>query len=645
MTDSGFLCRYMMGIFMKDNTKEQIKNLFSKERILKRLPYALLAGFTPSFMFFFFGVLEIFAGNHDELGRYFAVSDFILPILLVALASSVFISALILFLPKNAALAVFGLFTWLALMGYVQVLFDALLGTGSLSNDTGVGQSTLISVINIVIWAAAGVTIIAGALLMQKKTVLKRVYLIGLLVIFVMLAAGCVSQIGKMSGGKQEETVTEVGAGKDGTDTDKTDENDPKNAYLTTVGLDSVSKGKNIVIFVVDRFDVSYYKDAIKNDPDTFAGLDGFTYFSDNISLYSRTWPAVPTMITGIDNDFSVSPDEYFAKAYTESPFLLDLKNNGYKIKLYTQDYYCYRDGTPLVGVADNISYASEYVISDTGALIGNLFALSAYRYLPNAFKDTIYVSTGTFSNAVDPLVTDELKGGEGSVDTADKKEAETEAAEDKNNALPRYKLDDPPVCQQILENGLSFDGEGNSYILIHLNGCHTPSNMDADCNRLAVERKDIPGALEQMRGCFKMIYFYLDEMKRLGIYDDATIVITGDHPRARDDKKIPEQPRLTSLFVKPAGSRGELAYSNAQVSQENFIPTLVKSSGIKTENDYGRTYFEVPEGENTVRYHKFELSGTPNKIVVMKVTGKGEDFSNWQIESYIEPASGSFYK
>ena len=623
---------------MKDKFKETIKNLFNKERMLKRLPYALLAGFTPTFMFFFFGVLEIFAGNYDELSRYFAVSDFILPIFLIAFASSVVIAALILFLPKNAAMIVFGICTWLALMGYVQVLFDALLGTGSLSNDTGVGQSMLISVINAVLWVATGIAIIAGALLMQKKSILKKIYLIGLLVIFVMLAAGCVSQIGKMTGGKQTDTekVTEAVTGADAAETEKTNENDPKDAYLTSIGVDKVSEGKNIVIFVVDRFDVSYYKDATKKDPDIFDGLDGFTYFSDNISLYSRTWPAVPTMITGIDNDFTVSPDEYFAKAYTESPFLNDLKNNGYRIKLYTQDYYCYRDGTPLVGVADNISYASEFVISDSGALIGNLFALSAYRYLPNAFKDTIYVSTGTFSNAVDPLVTDEVSEEAVSSDTAE---------EDKNNALPRYKLDDTTVCQQILANGLSFDSKGNSYILIHLNGCHTPSDMDADCNRLAVEKKDTTAALEQMKGCFKMIYFYLDEMKRLGIYDDATIIITGDHPRARDDKKIPEQPRLTALFVKPAGSRGELAYSKAQVSQENFIPTLVRSSGILSEKDYGRTYFEVPEGENTVRYHKFELSGTPNKLVVMKVTGEGEDFDNWQIETYIEPASGSFYK
>ena len=37
---------------------------------------------------------------------------------------------------------------------------------------------------------------------------------------------------------------------------------------------------------------------------------------------------------------------------------------------------------------------------------------------------------------------------------------------------------------------------------------------------------------------------------------------------------------------------------------------------------------------ENTVRYHNFELyvKGQSDKIITFKVTGKGDDFSNWEI-------------
>ena len=57
--------------------------------------------------------------------------------------------------------------------------------------------------------------------------------------------------------------------------------------------------------------------------------------------------------------------------------------------------------------------------------------------------------------------------------------------------------------------------------------------------------------------------------MKRLGVYDDATVVITGDHPWAVDDHVEPTQPRPTALFVKEAGAAEKpLRVSTAQVSQ-----------------------------------------------------------------------------
>lgn len=622
---------------MKTKFNDIIKSIFNKEEMKKRLPYALLAGFTVSFMFFLFGVLEIFAGNRDEF--LFFVTDFILYLVILALISSIIISALIMFLPRSVSVVIFGIVTWIAFMSYVQVLF--LNGGNSLGGDTGQSQNVALMIADVIIWAVTGIFIISGAMLMSGKKVLKKIYLIGLIALLVMQTAGCASRIGDITRAKKDdaaddtasevhtfdetddvtsdatEAETDTAAPEYRYDPDDLTVLDKKGAYLTTKGLDKISDGKNIVIFIIDRFDVSYYNDLIKKEPGFFDRLDGFTYFSDNISLYSRTWPAVPTMITGIDNDFSTGANAYFTKAYTESPFLNDLKANNYKVKIYTQKYYCYRDGTPLVDLADNISVASGYTISNTAALIKNLLKLSAYRYAPNAIKDSINISSASFSGIV------ELNG-----------------------ASPLFEINDPETCAKILENGLSYDSSGNSYTFIHFNGCHSPYNMDAEANRLETEIKDSSGAIDQLRGCFKAIYYYLDEMKRLGVYDDATVVITGDHPRARDDKKEPEQPRLTALFVKPSGSYGKpLSYSQAQVSQDNLIPTLVKSAGIQTENDYGRSYFEVPEGIDTVRYHKFELSdGVTPKIVTFKVTGKGSDFSNWTIDSYKEIA-GSFYK
>ena len=86
--------------------KDFLKRNYGKEAIIKKLPYALLGGFTPSLMLFFFGVLDIFGGNRDEF--LFSAGDFISYITLIALAVSAAASAVILFTPEKASALLFG---------------------------------------------------------------------------------------------------------------------------------------------------------------------------------------------------------------------------------------------------------------------------------------------------------------------------------------------------------------------------------------------------------------------------------------------------------------------------------------------------------------------------------------------------------
>ena len=573
--------------------------------VAKRLPRALLAGFCAGLSFFFFGILDIFASNRSEL--LFSFSDFGGYIILIALGVSLVLAATVAFLPGKASDVMFGVVVWLCVMGYVQALL--LNGAGSLSGDTGSSASVALVIIDAAIWIVVGALCIIGALAMKKKSIIKTVASVLLIALIAMQATGCAMRAKDISRSPFETSSTKT----DATESENTPViPDVEKAYLTREGLTEVSAGKNIIIFVVDRFDVSYLYDVIASTPDFFDGLAGFTLFDDNISLYSRTYPGLTSMVTGVDNDFSGSMADYFEKAYQTSDFIRDLKANNYKIKLYTANYYAYSDGRQLYGVADNLSVATGYTVTDTGALVSNMLALSAYRYLPTALKGTVDISSASFTGIV------EYNGG-----------------------APLYELDDPSVYKDIHENGLSLDGSENSYILIHLGGCHDPYIMDENGERIEKGTSEA-----QLRGDFKLIYKYIDELKRLGVYDDATIVITGDHPRARDDAAIPTQPRLTTLFFKPAGatSRG-LSYSPAQVSQENLIPSIVFSAGINTDKDYGRTYFDIMPGEPMERYHKFELyvKGEDDLIVTFKVTGDGNDFQNWEIYSS-DPVS-SIYK
>ena len=584
----------------------------------KILP-ASLCGAAVGFTWLFFGAVEVFAGNRKEM--LFSFSDFGWQLALIALAVSLAITLVLLLVNGTAYRVLFGIFFWIALMGYIQAIFLNV-GMGSLAgDDVGTKVKPWFLILDTALWIIAAVLCVIGAIKMKKFDMIKTVSVVLLIMIVGMQAVGCVSSIPKITDtqtGKTEAPqttenpqTTETSAPPVTTEKPKEPEKPEENIkqYLTEAGINKVSKGKNIVVFVVDRFDISFYQEMKGKDPKFFDKLTGFTYFKDNISLYSRTYPGLATMITGVDYEYGCSPEKWFETAYGTSPFLSDLQKNGYRIKLYTGDYYGYRDARAMNGRVYNVSGVSKYEVTDRAALVGNMAQLSVYRSLPTVLKSTLSVSTSSFDSVIS-------YGGE----------------------APAYKVDDPRAYE-LLSGGLTVDDSEKSYTLIHLNGCHQPYNMDENGNR--VEDGSFEGA---MRGCFGMIYSYIDEMRRLGVYENSTIVITGDHPSARDDGEIPTQPRLTALFVKPAGACDEpLAYSSAQVCQANLIPTLVKSAGIETDVDYGRTYFEIAKGENVTRHHKFELYDKGDtRIVDFAVTGMGKDFSNWEIVSDVN--IGSLY-
>ncbi len=590
-----------------------IKNI--KQKILP----SLLCGFAVGFTYIFFGAVDTFAGNRREF--LFSFGDFGGYLALTAMAVSLLITLLLLIADGTLFRVLFGIFFWAALMGYVQGMFLNV-GMGSLAkDDVGTKISTGFLIFDTALWIITAGLCIFGGLKMKKHEMIKTIAIVLLVMTIGMQTVGCVSNIPKLTDRPAQTTATTKSGSSSGAETTSIPEptetkgeekgEDEENArkYLTEMGINEVSGGRNIIVFVLDRFDISYYNDVVRDDPEFFSKLTGFTFFDDNISLFSRTYPAVATMITGVPYMYDLSAERWLDNAYGTSPFLSDLKKNDYKIKLYTSDYYGYRDANSMKGTVENISNVTKYTVNDRAGLVGNMMALSLYRCLPSVLKSSVSVSSSSFDRAVSY-----------------------------NGEAPAYKIDDPRL-HELLGDGLSADDSKGSYIFIHMNGCHQPYDMDEDGNRV-----EDGAALPAIRGDFKMIYSYIDEMRRLGVYEDSTIVITGDHPSARDDGEIPAQPRITSLFVKQSGRSDEpLEYSHAQVCQDNLIATLVKSAGIKTENDYGKSYFDIGEDENVTRHHIFELYDDGNtRLIDFAVTGKGSDFSNWKAVSDIN--IGSLY-
>ena len=569
-----------------------------KKKIRLGLPF--LVGAAGALTFCFFSVTEVFAGNRAEL--LFNFKDFVWWILLAALGATVVIAALIA-VPRGKASRIIGaVFVWLTVMGWAQGTFLNS-SSGLAADDREAFALGTPAVINLVIWIVVLAGILVAALKLKEES-LKTAAAVLMIAVIGMQAVGFLTNLPRITRDRFA-LVAEEGAAED--------ESDMLVAasYLSTDGMMETASKNNVYVLVLDRLDVYYINNIFKEDPDFFAPLTGFTYYGDNLSLYSRTFPAAATIIAGQDGDLIPSNETFFQTVYGTSPLLKDLKDNGYKVKLYAPSYYAYRSGKSLYGIADNMASYSGYRVTKPAELSADLLLLSVYKASPMLLKPVFAISTQTFDNCVTY-----------------------------STSSPQAGWDDLGFYQELTDKGLSDGGYENAYTYLHFHGAHDPYVIDENVSE--VEKGSANG---QVKGDFRILCELFEQLKAKGLYEQATIIITGDHPRALSDSKVPAEPRVTALFVKEAGRSDEpFAVSSAQVSQENLAATIVKSAGLSTAHDYGPAYSEVPEGTDQVRYHQFQqVTDDGNVILRFRVEGPGNDFNHWSIES--ETNIGKLYK
>lgn len=578
------------GTEVKEHQKQKIIR-----RIKRRLLPCLLAGFCLPVTLFMYGPFDLFAQNRAEFA--FSLYDFLLPCLWLTLACGAILSVIPFFLKKKVYALYLAVLFWASVMTFVQGNYLNF-GLSSLAGD-GVGSaiSAATVAVNTAIWALTLAATVTCVLLFKPvRQKLKAVISLGLCVVLIMQATGTVAVCFGDGVFADEEQMLEMSA----------DGMTPK--MLTTDNLTTLSENKNVVIFVVDRFDARYYREAAQKYPEIFSELEGFTSFSDYVTLYARTFPAVTSIITGAENDFSGSRKDYLNEAYSESEYLKYMSEQGYGINIYTDGYYAYDNAAYMQDYTQNVSSYSGYTVTDRWALFGSMLALSLYRYLPFALKSTVDdISTDTFSSLVEYY---------------------------SDGSQQKYASDNREVWEQLTERDFSLTEDEGRFTFIHVSGCHTPSKYDSDWNDLSEPRSTTENV---MRQSFKIISRYLSEMKRLGVYDDATVIITGDHAAAMSDKKPVEGARVTAMLVKPSGvGEGETVENTAPCAQKDIWATVFDCEGFSDAPDTeGTSMFRIDEGQTRERRYVFHrIDGDTAEELVYRINGNANDFSNWELVS-----------
>lgn len=335
---------------------------------------------------------------------------------------------------------------------------------------------------------------------------------------------------------------------------------------LTQKNMFALSEEKNVLVFVPDTFDVEYIDTIFEEDASFFEPLEGFTYFRNCVGSYSETAGALPFLILGEYNYNDKPFKEFGDETWTDHPFYEELLNQDYNVGIYTASRYLLSDkGKEYVSNAtDAVSEISSNV--DFFVLLNRLVS---FRYMPHLAKSYFSIASNDF---------DALRVLAG------------------KDSVPIYSLYDPQFYQNLIQNKISIQKENGAYRLYHLGGAHTYYIMDE--NSLKAEVGTV-GVYDQIKGCFNIIYTYIEYLKELGIYEDATIIISADHGRQTGS------PRVPGMLVKKAGDVDGFTVSNAPVSHSDIQATIMQDV-TEDYRKFGSSMYDIKDTDTRDRYYYF---------------------------------------
>jgi len=569
-----------------------------KKRYIKKLSTTFIVCFLFTFMLLIFGPSEIFFANVTEFD--FVYGEFAGYMAVFAVAGAVLLTAIIGFLPDKIHRVFLSLVFAISVAGYLQIMFLNknldLLGV----NPEGYKVTTGQAVGNLVIWLV--VIALVLVLTFWKKDIWKST--INYLSAF-LLCIQLVALVSLIATGKEDAFEYPEGA-----------------YHLSGEDQYVVSANENVIVIILDYFSNQYLEPLETAYPGATDFLNDFTYYSNADCTYFGTFPSLPHMLTGNEVDMSCTINEWCEQIWnsekTES-FYSALKENNYVANIYTPDtnILCGLNDVELLnGKLSNVVNESQEVDIFYKLLFKTMAKMSSYRMFPDIMKPYFYANIDEYSDIVSV----------------------------KENKIQHNNYD---FYQGLQENNLTVDKDSNYFIVQHLMGPHLYTTDETGYY------KENSTLEETAKGCMVIVEDYLNRLKELGVYDDATIIITADHGAPYDSQVI--------FYMKESGeTHEESPKTNAPISFMEFLPTIAEAAGLDY-TEYGQSIHDFTQDEQRERTvwlrmydaayplvpcYSGDKNGEANVYYGYTYTGDIEDLLN-QTEtgpSVVEPVVDSYF-
>lgn len=563
-----------------------------------KLGSTFLVCFLFTFMLLIFGPSEIFFAN--VTGFDFVYGNFAGYMAAFAVAAAFLLTLLIAFLPGQIHGVLVSLVFGISLAGYLQVMFLNknldLLGV----NPEGYRAQGGRAVWNLILWLV--ILAAVAVLSFWKRTVWKK--LIPGLSAF-LLCIQFVALVSLWVSAKDEAYHYPEGAW-----------------HLSGEKQYVVSADQNVIVIILDYFSNQYMEPLETAYPGATDFLHDFTYYSNMDCTYFGTFPSLPHMLTGREVNMAQPVNEWCREIWENeetNAFYEELRKKNFLFHVYTPDtnILCgLNDEKILDGRISNVANDAQEIDVFYKLLFKTMAKMSCYRMFPEVLKPYFYANIDEYAGIVS-------------------------ARENKINH------DNHEFYEGLLENGLHADKNSNYVIIQHLMGPHIYTTD------VTGHYKEDSTLEETAKGCMTIVEEYLDQLKALGVYDDATIIITADHGGGYDSQVI--------FYIKRPGETHEASpVTDAPASFNEFLPTIADAAGLDA-SDYGQTIYDFSEGEQrertvwlrmfdanypTVPCYTGDKDGSANVYYGYTYTGNVEDLLRQTQEgpSVIEPMADSYF-
>ena len=575
-------------LFGKDGekAKKQEDRISRKKKAL----YALPGVFGIGYMLFFFGISETYFANVQEW--LFLYRDIVLPAILFTVVFVLVLLAVFVYLLKGkyynrGIIVLTSVFAGL----YLQ---NAFLNTTKFINGANDTVSHLTLALNVFIWAALIVLPQVFYSNIEKSRKYIRNGAIALAGLILLIQIIPLPYLYISFENKKPENY--------GLKTRKENVLSGKEQF-------TVSSDGNVIVFVLDGYQNTNFEYHISQNPEFKDHFKDFIYFDNVATVEMNTVTSMPSLLTATPVDYTISLPESNKKAWNTGNaeiFYKDVNDAGYTVYLYSDsDDYC-GDADNMIGKIANVEETEYEIVTNPWTTFFAMSKLSLYKYLPISFKDFFYTSGSEEINQYSKRMyngsdVSESEGLNGTLHSA------------KDRGICMYNFD----YYDGLKEGLKVEKGTKRVVFEHMFGMHKPY--------YGLSGKEEVSNGEEQEICATIIDEYTKQLKELGLYEDACIIITADH----GFPKIGESDPLM-LIKLPHYHGDEMAVNTAPgCLQSDLLPTILEIIGSEPSKiANGISLLGLPEDEPRERelhYITYDSSLPP----VPKCEGIGFSYVN----------------